>query len=284
MLNCTPATPTLSVAVAETVTAAPDTVAPAAGAVIATVGAVVSALLTVTLTAADVVVLPAASRATAVNVCRPLAVIVVFHVCVWGMAVSSAPRLMPSSLNCTPATPTLSVAVAEIVTAVPDTVAPAAGAVIATVGAVVSALLTVTLTAADVVVLPAASRATAVNVCRPFAVVVVFQVCVWGLAVSSAPRLMPSSLNCTPATPTLSVAVAEIVTAVPDTVAPAAGAVIATVGAVVSALLTVTLTAADVVVFPAASRATAVSVCVPFANVVVLHVWLSWLAVSSAPR
>ena len=48
----------------------------------ATVGAVVSALLTVTLTTDDVVVLPAASRATAVSVCVPLAAVVVFQVCV----------------------------------------------------------------------------------------------------------------------------------------------------------------------------------------------------------
>ena len=87
---------------------------------------------------------------------------------------SSAPRFAPSSLNCTPATPTLSDAVAETVT-VPPTVAPPAGAVIDTVGGVVSGLFTVTVTVVDVVVLPAASRATAVSVCVPLATVVVFQ-------------------------------------------------------------------------------------------------------------
>src|SRR5688572_3906623 len=51
---------------------------------------------------------------------------------------------------------------------------------------------------------------------------------------SSAPRFAPSSLNWTPATPTLSELVAETRTAVPDTVAPFAGAVMATVGAVTS--------------------------------------------------
>ncbi len=51
---------------------------------------------------------------------------------------------------------------------------PATGAVRLTVGACVS-LLTVTTTPADVVVLPAASRALAVNVCVPFVAVVVFQ-------------------------------------------------------------------------------------------------------------
>ena len=70
--------------------------------------------------------------------------------------VSSAPSWVPSSLNCTPVTPTLSEAVAVRVT-VPDTVAPAAGAVRLTVGAGVSGLLTVTVTTDEVVVLPAAS-------------------------------------------------------------------------------------------------------------------------------
>jgi hypothetical protein len=47
--------------------------------------------------------------------------------------------------------------------------------------------------------------------------------------------LEPLSLNCTPATPTLSVTLALTVTDEPETVALAAGAEIATVGAVVSA-------------------------------------------------
>src|SRR3989475_7025235 len=98
---------------------------------------------------------------------------------------------------------------------------------------IVGALTTVTLTAAAVAVLPAASRATAVRVCAPLLAVVVVQERVYGAVVSSAPRLAPSSLNCTPATPTLSVALAETVT-VPATVAPAAGAVIDTVGGMVS--------------------------------------------------
>ena len=50
---------------------------------------------------------------------------------------------------------------------------------------------------------------------------------------SSAPRLAPSSLNCTPVTPTLSDAFAETAI-VPLTFEPAAGAVSATAGAVVS--------------------------------------------------
>ena len=58
---------------------------------------------------------------------------------------------------------------------------------------------------------------------------------------------------------------------VPPTVALAAGLVSAAVGAVVS-LKTVTLTVVAVVSFPAASRATAVSVCAPFAADPVAHV------------
>jgi len=78
--------------------------------------------------------------------------------------------------------------------------------------------------------------------------VAVFQDTIYGEDASSLPRLAPSSLNCTPTTPTLSEAVAVTLT-VPEIVAPPAGAVIDTVGAVVSAatLLTVTITAADVV-------------------------------------
>src|SRR5437762_6557626 len=96
-------------------------------------------LLTVTSSPLDVVVLPAASRATAVSVWRPLAIDVVSHVTANGVAATSAPRFAPSTLNCTPATPTLSDAVAVTATEAPETVAPAAGAVIATAGGVVSA-------------------------------------------------------------------------------------------------------------------------------------------------
>ena len=80
--------------------------------------------------------------------------------------------------------------------------------------------------------------------------------------------MAPSSWNCTPTTPTLSEALAETVT-VPETVAPDVGDVMLTVGAVVSE--TVTLTEADVAVLLAASRATAVKVCVPMEAVAVFH-------------
>ena len=70
--------------------------------------------------------LPAASRARACSVCTPFDAEVVSHVIEYGAVVSSAPRLAPSSRNWTPATPTLSVALAETVT-FPETTDPAAG-------------------------------------------------------------------------------------------------------------------------------------------------------------
>ena len=99
-------------------------------------------LSTVTVTAA-VAVLPAASRATAVSEWLAFVLVVVFHEIAYGFVVSSAPRLTPSSLNCTPATPTLSDADAETVTVVPETVAPLAGAVNETAGSVVSGTVVV---------------------------------------------------------------------------------------------------------------------------------------------
>ena len=92
---------------------------------------------TVTVTGAEVVWLPAASRATAVRVCVPPLAVVVSHETEYGVVVSSAPPLTPSSWNWTPATPWLSDAVAVTVI-VPETVAPEAGDVILTVGGVVS--------------------------------------------------------------------------------------------------------------------------------------------------
>src|ERR1041384_5262296 len=192
-------------------------------------------LETVTLLAADVVEFPAASLATAVSVCDPLPAVVVSQEMLNAPLTSSAPRFTPSSLNCTPTTPTLSDADADTVTAA-ETDAPLAGAVNDTVGAVVPPpvlLETVTLLAADVVEFPAASRATAVSVCDPLPIVVVSQEMLYALVISSAPRFTPSNLNCTPTTPTLSDADADTVTA-PDTDAPLAGAVNDTVGAVVS--------------------------------------------------
>src|SRR2546428_1313553 len=93
-----------------------------------------------------------------------MAAVVLSHVTEYGDVVSSAPRGAPSSWNWTPTTPTLSEAVAETAM-LPVTVAPEVGAVMVTVGAVVSG--TVTVTEEEVVVLVAASRATALSVWLP---------------------------------------------------------------------------------------------------------------------
>ena len=128
----------MSDALADTVIV-PETVEPDVGLVMESVGGIVSAveLLTVTVTALDVVRFPAASRAMAVSVCEALDAVVVFHDTVYGVAVSSEPRFTPSSWNWRPATPTLSEAFADTVI-VPDTVDPPVGLVIETVGGVVS--------------------------------------------------------------------------------------------------------------------------------------------------
>ena len=75
-------TPTLSDAVAETFTAAPETLALFAGAVIETAGGVVSpmGLFTVMVTAIEVAEFPAASRAVAVRACEALETVVEFNV------------------------------------------------------------------------------------------------------------------------------------------------------------------------------------------------------------
>src|SRR2546427_13054752 len=100
----------------------------------------------------------------------------------------------------------------------------------------------VTVTADDVPWSPAASRAIAVSVYVPGARPAGSNVVEYGVVVSSAPRLSPLTLNCTPTTPTLSVALAvTVIGAV--TVVPFVGAVIVTVGADVTG--TVTTTAAD---------------------------------------
>ena len=66
---------------------------------------------------------------------------------------------------------------------VPETIAPFVGAVIDVVGAVVS-LFTVTFTAADALLLPAASYAIVVNACAAFVDAVVFQLHAYGEVVS----------------------------------------------------------------------------------------------------
>src|SRR6202008_2909062 len=153
-----------------------------------------SALLTVTDIAVEGVVRPLVSRATALMLCSPLPTVCVFNVNSYGAVVSSAPTLLPSTRNCTPATATLSPAVA-VRLVVPDTVAPAAGAVTDTVGGVMSGLLTVIETAAEGVVSPLVSRATALMLWSPLPTVRLSQVKVYGAVVSSAPTLLPSTRN-----------------------------------------------------------------------------------------
>src|SRR5438552_15067479 len=95
-------------------------------------------LATVTVTGAEGVLLPAASRAIAVILCEPSLAVAVFHETEYGAVVASALPLIPSSSrNCTPTTPTLSEALAVTVT-VADTVWPLLGEVMLTAGGVVS--------------------------------------------------------------------------------------------------------------------------------------------------
>src|SRR5438046_1260543 len=95
---------------------------------IVTVGGL--ALETVTVTGAEAVRRPAASRATAVKVCGPLLALVVFHEVEYGGAVTSGPAFTPSTRNWTPATPTSSEAVA-VTLVVPPTFAPDPGDAVA---------------------------------------------------------------------------------------------------------------------------------------------------------
>src|SRR5688572_21470761 len=113
-------------------------------------------------------------------------------------------------------------------------------------------LLTVTLTRADVVARPAASRARAERVWAPFPALVEVQLTEYGADVSGLPRFTPSSRNCTEVTPTSSDASAVTVT-VPDTVLPPAGAVTATEGGAVSETVVVKIASPDTAEFPAAS-------------------------------
>src|SRR3954468_5390231 len=71
-------------------------------------------------------------------------------------------------------------------------------------------LSTRTVTVVDVVAFPAASPAIAVRACVPFVGEAVSQGVEYGATVSAAPRLDPSSWNCTLVTRTLS-------SAIPDT-------------------------------------------------------------------
>jgi hypothetical protein len=225
-----------------------------------TLGGVVSGggedtLLTVTVVAAEVVVFPAASRATAVRVWLPLTASVVSQARLYGAAVSSAPKLAPSSLNWTPTNKLLSEALALTVVE-PDTVPPSAGAVITTTGAVLS---TVILAVPDVVILPALSIAVAVIAWLPSLKPVVSRLIVYGAAGCTEPKLEPSTKNCTLGTPRLSEALAPKLI-VPRTTELLAGEDKEMLGGELS---TVTVIVAAVVVLPTLSRATAVKLWLP---------------------
>ena len=90
-------------------------------------------LKTVTVTGWDVQRMPSTSRATAFSVCDPLLALVVFHGIEYGAAVSSAPRLTPSSWNWTPATVRAPMMLTLALTVmVPETVDPEVGEVMVT--------------------------------------------------------------------------------------------------------------------------------------------------------
>jgi hypothetical protein len=136
-------------------------------------------------------------------------------------------------------TPNLQVAFASVLTirsvlVVPTGSVPTGTTREITGGTVLAALLTTTSTAADVVVRPAASRAVAVIAYESSITEVEFQIIEYGAVASSLPILFPFNLNWTPATPTLSLAVAVMLTLDPETIAPSAGDVMETVGGVVS--------------------------------------------------
>src|SRR5439155_9632550 len=156
-LNCTPTTPTLSVALAETVTV-PETEAPATGAVMETAGGVASftTVNTLVLVAVPPGVVPLSGPVVA-----PVGT--VSRIVVAEATVTAAAH---TPLNVTAVAPVKFVPV--IVTMVPS--GPLVGVRLVIVGGIT----TVTLTADEVVWLPAASRATAVKLCEPLLAGVVF--------------------------------------------------------------------------------------------------------------
>ncbi len=153
-------------------------------------------------------------------------------------------------------------AVADRLTEVPFTVAFAVGAVTEM---LVVALLTVKLTAAEVVVVPPESTAVTVTVWLAFVSFVLSKVVVYGALVSAVPAFTPSILNCTlvMVSPVPAVTEAVRVAVVPLTVALAAGTVTDSV-----VLLTVMLTGDEVTVALLESVTMAVTMCVPFVSFV----------------
>src|ERR1700722_10587767 len=209
-------------------------------------------LLTMIETAALVAVCAAALLATAVIEWVALESAAVFSERLKGAAVTAAPELLPSTLNCT-----LTVFAETFVATVmaPETVAPDAGDVRETVGGAATVFLTVIETAALMAVCAAWYLATAVIEWVALESAAVFSERLKGALVTAAPELLPSTLNCT-----LTVFAETFVATVmaPETVAPDAGDVMETVGGAATAFLTVIETAALVAVCAAALLATAV--------------------------
>src|SRR5258708_1500116 len=157
-----------------------------------TKGGWLSVLLTVTVTAALVVACPAELLATAVREWLPLVSVVVFKARLNGAAVTAAPELFASTLNCTFVV--FAETLVEIVL-IPEIVAPESGEVIEIVGA--GELLTLTMTVPLVAVCPVELLATAVREWLALESVVVFRESLNGAPVTAAPELLPSTLNCT---------------------------------------------------------------------------------------
>jgi hypothetical protein len=250
----------------------PETVAPDAGEVIEILGA--EELLTAKVTVALVAVWPAELEATAAREWLPLVSVVVFREKANGAAVTAAPELTPSTLNCTLVV--LEETLVEIAT-VPETVAPDAGEVIEMVGA--EELLTVMVIVALVAVWPAELEATAAREWLPLVSVVVFKEKPNGAAVTAAPELTPSTLNCTMVV--LEETLVETAT-VPETVAPDAGEVIEMVGA--EELLTEMVTVALVAVWPAELEATAAREWLPLVSAAVFREKPNGALVTAAPE
>ena len=168
---------------------------------------------------------------------------------------SAALIATPLAKNCTPAivAPAVVAEVVAVTVAVEPTatLAPLAGLVTLTVGAV--PLVTTAVTAAEVVLLPTLSIATAVRVKLPTAVGV--QTAVYGKLVSMVPRAVPFTKNWTLAmVPLGELAVAVRFCVVLTSTLPPSGVTATTGGAPAE-----TLTAAEVVWMPLLSVATAVS-------------------------
>ena len=170
---------------------------------------------------------------------------------------SSALKLFPLNLNWTPATSTLSNAVAFTKTNEPEITELFAGEISDTDGGIRS--LKLFTLAKTVFVFAEKSVATALMLWYPFGAVDEFHKIEYGALVSSAPKLMLLILNCTPATPTLSAEFAVILTK-PETFELLAGLIIEIFGGTTSAFSTYAMTGIEAFEFDEKSVAAAVNV------------------------